>query len=423
MATDLERLIISIEANTKQFERAMRSLEKTTDQAMGGIERSVKSSQSRQEALFAQFGERIGDRFTHAFRKAFISLFSINFAKDAIEAAAAVGDKSAQAFLGAWIPILKALQAAVGEQLAQGLSKFTDATITDLNNIIALYNVIVAKNNELSGTLGFGKMTPIQPIGKFFSNVDTINKEIEAYHKLYDAKKAAETTPKLGPLQAPGAEQLEAFDKVMKNLIFEEQQLGRTAEMQRVYNELKKAGVNIESEYGQAIQITAQRLHQEELQLQALKEANDGLEASGKTFIQGLLDGQSAAESLTAALRKMADVLLDMALHSLFNPGGTPLLQSLFGNLLGLGGWTGGQLPGSGGNTTTVSNTSLGASSRMGSGMTVQHNTAINVSGSVDQKTLAAMNGMIQRNNVRQNAELQRTWGNRQARYAALRGP
>src|SRR5580765_1863032 len=99
-----------------------------------------------------------------------------------------------------------------------------------------------------------------------------------------------------------------------------------------------------------------------------------------------------------------------MAFKSLFNPGGTPLLQQIFGGSLGIP-------SGSTGSTASVSNTSLGGSGRMGGGFNVSQHTAINVQGSVDQKTLGTMRGMIERNNVRQNQELQRTWGNRQARY------
>jgi hypothetical protein len=255
--------------------------------------------------------------------------------------------------------------------------------------------------------------------------VELISNAMEKADRLDISKEIPKVAaaPKLGPLQAPGAEELERFDRVMKNLIFEEQQLGRTAEEQQVYNELKKAGVNLQSEYGQAIEITARRLYEEEQQVKALKEANDGLEASSKTFIQGLIDGQSAAESFTAALRKMADVLLDMALKGLFNPGGTPLLQTLFGGALGLGQWGGGVLPGSSGATASVSNTSLGASGRMGGAMVYNAPVNFNVSGSIDQKTVGVLKGMLDRHAVKQNAELQRTWGNRQARYASLRGP
>jgi hypothetical protein len=405
MATDLERLLITIEANTKQFERAMRSLEKTTEQAMSGVERSMRRSLTQQESLFGSFGGRIGTKFVNSLSKVFLAYFGVQFLKDSVELSAKAGDASGKALYDSMSYWTELLSLKVGHDFGE---MFKNTFQTELPAISRyLSQTAIGQILGITGkTLEFEVRPPPgwHPVGY---------------------KPPAVAAPKLGALQAPGAEQLAAFDKVMKDLIFEEQQLGRTAEEQRVYNELKKAGVNIESEYGQAIQITAQRLHQEELQLQALKEANDGLEDSTKTFIQGLLDGQSAAESFSAALRKMADVLLDMALHNLFNPGGTPLLQGLFGNLLGLGQWTGGQLPGSSGSSSTasVSNTSLGGSGRMGSSAAPQFNTAINVQGSVDQRTLAAMNGMIQRNNARQNAELQRTWGNRQARYAALRGP
>jgi hypothetical protein len=417
MATDLERLIVTIEANTKQFENAMRSLDKASDTGMRRVERSISASLARQAAAFARFGDNIGGRLTRSLTKGLAEFFTVKFIKDSIEASAKAGDASSKEFLGYWLTVLQRLEEQLGSALTVGWKVALREILNDLNSIIAEVNIGIGKLNELSAASGglFPKIRqgPIPYLGDMFhvSTADALKKYREEYEKTADA------VSKLGKLQAPGAEQLADFDKVMKDLIFEEKQLGRTAEMQRVYNELKKAGVNIESEYGQAIQITAQRLHQEELQLQALKEANDGLEASSKTFIQGLVDGQSAAASFTAAL-------LDMALHNLFNPGGTPLLQGLFGNLLGLGQWTGGKLPGSGGSqTASVSNTSLGAGGRMGGGFSVQHNTSINVQGSVDAKTLSAMKGMIERNNVRQNQELQRTWGNRQSRYAALRGP
>jgi hypothetical protein len=431
MATDLERLIVSIEANTKQFERAMRSLERTTDQAMGGVERSMRRSLAQQESLFGSFGNRIGTKFVNSLSKVFLAYFGVQFIKDSVGLSAKAGDASGKALYDSMTYWTELLSLKVGHDFGEMFKNTFEKELP-------------AISRYLSQT-AIGQILGVTP--------KTLEFEVRpppGWHPV-GYKPPTVAAPKLGPLQAPGAEQLEAFDKVMKDLIFEEKQLGRTAEMQMVYNELKKAGVNIESEYGQAIQITAQRLHQEELQLQALKEANDGLEASTKTFIQGLLDGQSAAESFSAALRKMADVLLDMALHNLFNPGGTPLLQNLFGSALGLGQWTGGKLPGSvpgaqygahfqvggtggtdsqlvafratPGETVHVGNSALGPSGRGGGDLVLHQSTSINVAGSVDQRTLAAMNGMIQRNNVRQNAELQRTWGNRQARYSALRGP
>lgn len=414
---------------------ALNALERQTATAMGGVERSVKTSLARQETLFTYYGRRGGEQFSKEFAKSFgvgreglaglAGLVLGTFIKDSVKIAAEAGSLSAEVFLKQWEGVSKGLQITVGSALSD-IFLAMQRGLTQLGvpgGQLIEDQVTLAQTEKMRAAVEAGRTTTLQ------KNLQLTEQVVAAENKSdrLDIAKAIPgvkaTGPKLGPLQAPGADELAAFDKVMKNLIFEEQQLGRTAEEQQVYNELKKAGVNIESEYGQAIALTTRQLYEEEQKLRAVKELNDGLQESTKTFVQGLLDGQSAAESFTAALRKMADVLLDMALHSLFNPGGTPLLQGLFGDILGLGQWTGGQLPGSSGSTASVSNAPLGAAGRMGSGMNVQHNIAINVQGSVDQKTLGVMKGMLDRHAARQNAELQRSWGNRQARYAALRGP
>jgi hypothetical protein len=58
----------------------------------------------------------------------------------------------------------------------------------------------------------------------------------------------------------------------------------------------------------------------------------------------------------------------------------------------------------------------------MGS-MVYSPHTSLIVQGSMDQKVVGVVSAMIQRNNIRQNQELQRNWGNMQSRYASLRGP
>lgn len=466
MATDLERLIVTIEANTKQFTSAMKALAKTTDVAMGGVQNAVRAGGQRIEHEMALTGAKAAHEFQKELAK---SLFGISrggitglaglllgdFIKDSIDVAAKAGSESAKVFIAQFEGARSQAQGALGSFLSfVWLANQRVLTMAGVPGGQLIEDQMTALDTEKKRLEIEQRRTTT-----LTKNVELTEQEsniLEKANKLgykEPPTPAKPELPRLGPLQAPGAEELAAFDKVMKNLIFEERQLGRTAAEQQVYNELKKAGVNRASEFGQAIELTTRQLYEEELQLQALKEANDGLEASSKTFIQGLVDGQSAAEAFSAALRKMADVLLDMALHNLFNPGGTPLLQNLFGNMLGLGQWTGGVLPGSNvpgaqygahfkvggvggtdsklvafratpGETVDVHNHSLGGGAgRMGGGMTVQHNTNINVSGSVDQKTLAAMNGMIQRNNAKQNAELQRNWGNLQARYHNLRGP
>ena len=53
MSTDVERLAVLIEANTKSYERAMVKLQSDTDKALKGVERRFKDSATRLEGLFS----------------------------------------------------------------------------------------------------------------------------------------------------------------------------------------------------------------------------------------------------------------------------------------------------------------------------------------------------------------------------------
>jgi hypothetical protein len=212
--------------------------------------------------------------------------------------------------------------------------------------------------------------------------------------------------------------------ELLKNLESQAASLGDTARAQEVLNNLRQAGMELDSEYAEKIAITTGKLYDQKQALASLNELNADLESSAKSFAQALLDGSSASEALNIALRNLASSLLDMAFKNLFNPGGTSLLQTIFGSFFNSAPLGGAGAGAGAGTSTSVNNTSLGGgSSRIGGGFSVQQNTSINVSGSADQRTLAAMSGMIQRNNVKQHQELQRTWGNMQSRYASLRGP
>jgi len=59
MATDLERLVVSLEANIKKFEREMARSRQTTDSAMRGVERRTEQATRRIENMMASAGRRI----------------------------------------------------------------------------------------------------------------------------------------------------------------------------------------------------------------------------------------------------------------------------------------------------------------------------------------------------------------------------
>jgi hypothetical protein len=397
MATDLERLIVTVEANTRQFTRAMNALSGTTERSMRSVETTLTRS-----------GDRIGSAFGRSIQRSLISALSINFLRQSAETMGELGDKDGQAWSRTFDAALRA-----GQEGALGAFDQFYKEIKEKFETIS----------RLSLTTDIGK----QLIGQLAQmDISSIEQTIPGLLvKLARQSQAAVKQGVSGGLQStvfaihyPGLRTADFPGReVIQNLRQQQAEIGNTAKEQEVLNNVRQAGVDIDSKYGIVIAEATRRLYDQKQILDALKDANDALESSTKTFAQGLLDGQSAAESLNAALRQLASTLLDMAFKNLFNPGGTPLLQNLFGGSLGLPGASGSS------RTASVSNTSLGVSGRMGNSAAPQFHTSINVQGSVDQKTLGAMKGMIERNNIRQNQELQRTWGNRQARYSALRGP
>jgi lambda family phage tail tape measure protein len=159
--------------------------------------------------------------------------------------------------------------------------------------------------------------------------------------------------------------QANAIKAVADQLEFERQQLGRTAEQQRVYQALQQAGVDLNSKEGQAIAGKARALHQAELASENLKTAQDKARQAQEQFasigrdmlggfIGDLRNGASLTDALTNAIGRLADRLIDLALDKIFEipaagaTGGGGLFGGLFGGLAKLfglgfaeGGYTG----------------------------------------------------------------------------------
>ena len=67
MATDVERLIVTMEARTKEFERAVLKMEGTTKAALLQIERDMQASATRTQATWAKFGTGIDTTLRRSF--------------------------------------------------------------------------------------------------------------------------------------------------------------------------------------------------------------------------------------------------------------------------------------------------------------------------------------------------------------------
>jgi len=102
MATELERLVVTLEASTKQYERALAKAQSTTVSAMRKVERAQQESARRQAAIFNRMGEGIKQGLLAPLRgigPAIIASIGVSSIIDAvggaIKAVAALGDQAA----------------------------------------------------------------------------------------------------------------------------------------------------------------------------------------------------------------------------------------------------------------------------------------------------------------------------------------
>ncbi len=151
-------------------------------------------------------------------------------------------------------------------------------------------------------------------------------------------------------------EEEKRIQRVIEGLQFEEEQLSRTARERAVYQELQKAGVDISSEEGQKIAALAGGLWDQEAALKANADRMAEIAGAAKdfasTFIGGLRQGKSAAESLGDAVDRLVDKLLDNAINM--------FIQALLGMLTGGGSLIGGGLFAKGGKVGKVPGFSRG---------------------------------------------------------------
>lgn len=177
--------------------------------------------------------------------------------------------------------------------------------------------------------------------------------EADAYRlKLELLQKAEDKGRSIGPDQvAVIEEKVAAYQKLAQaaaaatlqtELQFEREQMFRSPTEQRVYSELKSAGIGIETAEGQRL---ASQIRYNE----ALSEAHSLASDFASTFIGGIQNGESVIKSfgnaVTGVLNKISSQLIQMAVDNLFQnafggSSGGGFLSSLFGG--GGGGFAGG---------------------------------------------------------------------------------
>lgn len=126
MATDVERLAVLIEANTKSYERAMAKLSSDTDRALRGMEKRFKDSADKLDGMFSTGLRRAG-----ALLAGYASLRGVQEVVNAFKDLAKIGDISQR--IGTTTDFLQALRFTVqqnGGELTDAdaaMQKFADA--------------------------------------------------------------------------------------------------------------------------------------------------------------------------------------------------------------------------------------------------------------------------------------------------------
>jgi len=162
----------------------------------------------------------------------------------------------------------------------------------------------------------------------------------ELFRKTSGARGAGGGSSGLSDLES----QKSAIDDVISSLQFEQEQLGRTGTEQRIYNELKRAGVDINSAAGQQIanlvtQVEAERQAMESSKraLEQRNEAIGNLFEMGEDALLAMMDnGQKAEDAIKRLAVQLALAAAQAALL------GTGPLAGLFGGGGGLGSFFGG---------------------------------------------------------------------------------
>jgi TP901 family phage tail tape measure protein len=128
----------------------------------------------------------------------------------------------------------------------------------------------------------------------------------------------------------------EAINKVVEALKAEIALVGESEEVRRLDQELRKAGVDIHSEEGQAISDLVEQLTQLEAKEKAVADTMQGIENAAQGFFTGVLSGAKDLESaISNVLQQLGQLFLNNAFQMLWGGGG-----GIGGG--GLGGFLGG---------------------------------------------------------------------------------
>ncbi len=189
--------------------------------------------------------------------------------------------------------------------------------------------------------------------GRILNRIGELNQQRSRTKVDFSGVEDDETALPSGGGTSKASARVDAIQRVTDALRFEQDQLGRTAREQEIYNRLNAAGVDITSAQGQRIAALAGSIYDQRAALEAAREAtaafNNAVESLGgeafDAFAQ-FIDGSKSAED---AIKDLIRQLLIAEARSMFLRAFTPgaaagPISSVLGGLFGGGRATGGPI-------------------------------------------------------------------------------
>lgn len=166
-ATDLERLVVTLEAATKQYERGLAKAQQTTVSAMRKIERDTAASMKRQEAQWAAAGKRLGAAFKGGLAALGLgsAIGTLNTLRSLTKEVADIGDNAERASLDVekFQELVFALRQAGGDE---------SGIVTMFQKLARSMNEAILKGNDLQKILAANNVPLTDASGKLRPTLD-----------------------------------------------------------------------------------------------------------------------------------------------------------------------------------------------------------------------------------------------------------
>lgn len=295
MAVEAERLVISLEANIKQYLNEIKKLDKANKDLFRRMQSEIERSGSRNEALMARMGERMARGMSRGFKRGMGTLLAaagvggfINAAERAVRAVADLGDKAEDlgmraANLQAWNRMMVEAGGSV-ESMGRALSEVAEQGQNAESHLAKLF---AANKMQVTGDVQKDMMTLLEILDK----AKSAPQALRALEYVFGGKLGRQLAE---PLRGGREAFSDAFNKNMREgIALTEEQIKQARQLEESWNRL---GLYFASRFSQIILDTFGSW--------------EGFETAAKNAIDTVM---VLIEKLLEAMRDLKSVLIVLA--------------------------------------------------------------------------------------------------------------